>query len=66
MGTILIFMKVLGVVIQKGVELHKSGADKKVLDTVTDAAHALHAVVHEHHSVHCPDSKLADPEALKE
>ena len=52
MGTMLLVMKVLGVVIQKGIELHQAGVDQEVLDNIKDAAHKLHAVVHEHHEKH--------------
>ena len=67
MATIILIMKILGVVIQKGVDLHNSGADKKVFDQMKDIAHKLHNVVHKHHAEHCPEenANLPHPDDLR-
>ena len=67
MGSIILIAKVLGVVIQKAVDVHNSGADKKVLDNIKDVVHKLHDVVHKHHAENCPaeNAKLPHPNDLR-
>ena len=67
MGAIILIAKVLGVVIQKGVDLHNKGVDKKVFDQIKEVAHKLHDVVHKHHAENCPgeNAKLPHPDELR-
>ena len=67
MNTLLKIIQVLGVVVQKAVNLHKSGADTEFLNGVLDIAHEIHETIHPHHAEMCPDecAKMPHPEELK-
>lgn len=67
MPVILQIVQVLGVVIQKGIDLHRSGADTSFLDGIRDVAHEIHDAIHPHHEEHCPEqnAKLPHPNELR-
>lgn len=64
MPVILQIVEVLGVVIQKGLDLHKSGADTRFLEGIRDIAHEIHDAIHPMHEEHCPEKNKQHPHPM--
>ena len=68
MNTILTIFKVMHVIGQKLIDLHRAGVDTSILKSIKEVAHAFHDNVHAHHVEQCPDAnaKLPSPNDIRE
>lgn len=68
MSTILLIIKICGVIIQKGIDLHNKGVDKELFEEGKDLVHKLHAKIDALHAKHVPEKndKYPKPDDMVE